>query len=98
MKLYDIRDEEDLPAAIKWAYEIAHKYADSNETAEECADIFLQKYFEWRKWINSADVRVATARKKWLDLHERIRDLSQQRWMFLGCGLFFGILIKIFLI
>ncbi|MBX9900310.1 MAG: hypothetical protein K2Y28_05950 [Burkholderiaceae bacterium] len=94
MNLYDIQDETDIPKCLDWAYQIAHKYVDSNKTAEECAEIFSTQYTEWCTWIDGADARAATTRKKWLDLHERVRDLLLQRWMFLVVGCLLGLLIR----
>lgn len=92
VKLYDMQDESDLPAAFDWSYRIAHEYAYSKKTCEECSAIFSAKYEAWQKWLNGADQRAAENKFKWKALNERVDELKYQRWGFLMVGSLIGMI------
>ncbi|GAC1609594.1 MAG: hypothetical protein NVS3B3_16500 [Aquirhabdus sp.] len=93
IKLYDIQDESDLVAAFDWSYRIAHEYASSKKTCEECAIIFSEKYEIWKKWMSSADQRESESKFKWTALSQRVDELKYQRWGFLMVGASIGFVL-----
>lgn len=55
--LYDVQDEEDVGAAIAWAWKTANDLAPTELSAERCGEIILERYTRWRTWMDARPER-----------------------------------------
>jgi hypothetical protein len=92
LKLYDIHEEkeDDLGAALSFAWAVATDLWKTEICAEQCAQIVLRRYTKWKKWKDDAPVRAkaeAIAKQKLVD---KVEDLKFQRIGTLLIGCLFG--------
>ena len=101
MSLYDLQDETDIPGSFNFAFNLAHEYAGSDVSAEDCLPIFVEKYIAWLEWNAGSGQRENNVKLKWRRLNNMVSELKFQRWVFgiggLGIGFLFSTLF-IFLI
>jgi hypothetical protein len=104
--LYDIRDEvlgdaKRLPRAFSWAWHTALELADTDQTAERCAEIIMQRYVEWRQWLDAEPARQQVLREQQQakedadraehdSLQAKVRQLRLDRWLWAAAGMAVG--------
>jgi hypothetical protein len=99
--LYDMQDEVDrMPEVFSWAWPLANELAQSEKSAEECAEVISFRYAEWNEWMSCADDRAAqaasslkAASERWKNMKQKMEELLSERWYYLIYGVFAGFLI-----
>lgn len=90
---YDVHEEKYIHDGWKWASELAYELADTDMTAEECANVVIGKYTAWKDEMDRAPELAKQAeehkqllilqRKKEASANQnRITNLKQDRWLF----------------
>ena len=97
---YDIHEEKYKNDGWKWASELANELADTDATTEECANVVMGKYAEWKEEMDRApelrekaeahkQIVIAQRKKEAIANQNLIANLRQDRWLF---GIGFSIL------
>jgi hypothetical protein len=101
VSFYDMQDEVDrLPEVFFWAWPLANELAQSEKSAEECAEVISSRYGEWVDWMSRAEEREAqaaasskAASERWKSLKRKIEVLRSARWHYFIYGTLAGFLI-----
>lgn len=94
--LYDMHEHADdsligLGQALGWAWRVAHELARTKKSAEDCALEVLQKYLQWRAWLEDAPARArkqelaqARARADAQAIKRRLMVAAASGWLLAG--------------